>query len=83
MVAAAAVYVANRCRMKSASEAWTVPLEKHTRFSLAEMTDCISDLSKLQKKAPSASLQAVFKKFSNAKYNEIAKVEHDEDLIIA
>lgn len=78
LLAAAAVYTAQRCM--SAPEPWGYALERHTGLSAEDLHECAAYLTKLQRKAPTASLTAVYKKFSNPKYLEAAKISCDAEL---
>ena len=48
-------------------DAFPRALAKHSGYSEAEVHACAQDLLVLMKKAPTASLNAVFKKYSHAK----------------
>ena len=69
-IAASAVYVASRALRRT--DSFPPALAKHSGFKLATLRPCITALEKLQQKASSASLVAVFKKYSNSKYLEVA-----------
>ena len=69
-VAAAAVLVASKALAQS--DPFPYSLQKHSGFKGASLRSCAAALEKLQSKAPSASLVAVFKKYSSSKCLEVA-----------
>ena len=76
-LAAAAMYCAIRSVRGAApgtAECWTFALERHSRYSEEALLPCAHALARLQRKASGASLTAVFKKYSNAKFHEVAKL---------
>jgi cyclin B len=77
-IAASAVYSANKSMLKVLC--WKFTLEHPSQYSLESLQTCILTLTKLQKKASIACLQAVFKKFSASKFNGVAKIKHREDM---
>jgi G2/mitotic-specific cyclin-B, other len=79
LLAASAVYVTHRCMGKA--DLWGYVLERHTGFSVEDLEECAVALTKLQKKAPTASLQAVYKKYTNPKFAEVARIDADETLL--
>jgi len=76
---AAALYGAMRTAGKE--DAYPRALAKHSGYSENEVHSCTEELLILMKKAPTASLNAVYKKYSLPKYLEVAKLEPcaDED----
>ena len=60
MLAAAAVYVAQLS--VGASDPFSHTLSRHSGYSLAAISDCAQHLAALWRKAPNASLVAVYKK---------------------
>ena len=72
MVAAAAVYLANWALRDEAALPYA--LAKHSGFSQAALRPCVVNLIELHKKAPTASLLAVYKKYSSEKLGGIAKL---------
>ena len=79
MTAAAAVYVA----IKAFQQSGTYPyaLRKHSGFDETSVRPCALALTNLHKKAEKATLVAVHKKYSNAKYLEVAKVVKAAELV--
>lgn len=78
MIASAAVYVAMkayRCETP-----YPYALRKHSGFDELAVRPCGMALINAHKKAEKASLVAVYKKYSNAKYSEVAKVVIPVDL---
>jgi cyclin B len=76
-LAAAAMYCAIRSMRGTrpgAADGWTHALARHSRYTEAELLPCANVLARLQRKASGASLTAVFKKYSNAKFHEVAKL---------
>jgi cyclin B len=77
MLAAAGVYIAMRgLRMGS----WNHVMEAHTRLSESEVYACACDMAELMRKAPTASLTAVHKKYSSEKFMKIASLPVPHDL---
>ena len=72
MIAASAVYLANWALRDEAELPYA--LQKHSGFSQATMRPCVVALIELHKKAPSASLVAVYKKYGSEKYGSISKL---------
>jgi cyclin B len=82
-LAAAAMYCAIRSMRGTrpgAADGWTHALARHSRYTEAELLPCANVLARLQRKASTASLTAVFKKYSNAKFHEVAKLPCPEGL---
>jgi acetyl/propionyl-CoA carboxylase alpha subunit len=82
-LAAAAMYCAIRAMrgaQPGAADCWTHALARHSRYSEADILPCAHALARLQRKAASASLTAVYKKYSNAKFHEVAKLPCPEGL---
>ena len=79
MTAAAAVYVANKAFQQS--QAYPYALRKHSGFDEISIRPCAQALAVLNKKAEKASLVAVYKKYSHAKYHEVSKVVKPFDLV--
>ena len=79
MTAAAAVYVANKAFQQS--QAYSHALRKHSGFDEISIRPCAQALCVLNKKAEKASLVAVYKKYSHAKYHEVSKVVKPFDLV--
>jgi hypothetical protein len=77
MVAAAGVYIAMRALDAGA---WNHVMEAHTRYSEAQVYPCACDMAELMRKAPTASLTAVFKKYSGDKFMKIASMQVPNDL---
>jgi len=69
-IAASAVVVASKALRKA--DVFPYALQKHSGFKLSGLRQCTLALEKLQQKAASASLVAVFKKYSATKYMEVA-----------
>lgn len=69
-IAASAVVVASKAMRKS--DVFPYALQKHSGFKITGLRQCTFALEKLQIKASSASLVAVFKKYSTSKYLEVA-----------
>lgn len=79
MIASAAVHVAMKAY--DCESAYPYALRKHSGFDEATVRPCGTALIELHKKADKASLIAVYKKYSNAKYAEVAKVVKPIDLV--
>jgi cyclin B len=76
-LAAAGVYIAMR-GLRTGS--WNHVMEAHTRLSEAEVYPCACDMAELMRKAPTASLTAVYKKYSSEKFMKIASLPVPHDL---
>ncbi|DBA72238.1 TPA: hypothetical protein ACH3X2_010629 [Trebouxia sp. C0005] len=79
MTAAAAVYVANKAFQQS--QAYPYALRKHSGFDETSVRPCALALTNLHKKAEKNTLVAVYKKYCNAKYHEVAKAVKPVDLV--
>lgn len=71
-IAAAAVFVANRCLNRE--PAFPRSLQRHCGFTAEKLMPAATALTILQARAPNSSLPAVFKKYSQAKFHEVAKL---------
>lgn len=71
MLAASCVYVSMRCLNRGK---WDANMKIHTRYAESEILECADAVSRLQRAAPTANLSAVYKKYSNAKFMEVAKI---------
>ncbi|KAK9820270.1 hypothetical protein WJX72_008376 [[Myrmecia] bisecta] len=72
MVAAAAIFVANKTTNKM--PAFPRSLQKHSGFTEQAIRPCAVALATLQRKAGNSSLVAVYKKYSNQKFMEVARL---------
>merc|ERR1712224_720148 len=61
-IAAAATYTASKCILKT--ECWCYASEQETHYSAENLEQCTAALYELLQQAPTASLQATFRKFS-------------------
>lgn len=68
LIAAAALYVS--ARTYGREDCFPLAMAKHSRLVLADILPCAAALVELMNKAPTASLTAVYKKYSTPKYNE-------------
>jgi len=73
-IAASALYLACKILKKTA---WNECLERNAKYTEQEVRPCAKDLCVLLQNAPKTSLQALRKKFSQAKYMEISKIQLD------
>jgi cyclin B len=71
-IAAAAVYTAQRALGRE--PAYPRSLQKHSGYTLEQLQPAAHALSQLHAKAPNSSLPAVFKKYSQPKFHEVAKM---------
>ena len=71
MLAAAALYVAHRALNKPALPR---ALHKHSGYSETALRPCVLSLTALHAKAPTATLIAVYKKYSHQKFQAVAKL---------
>lgn len=79
-LAAAGVYIAMRAFHTGS---WNHVMEAHTRLSEADVYQCACDMAELMRRAPTASLTAVYKKYSGEKFMKIAAVPVPSDLRIS
>lgn len=76
---AAAAFVA----MKTLNKADPYPraLARHSGYTQESIMECVYALVQLMQKAPTNSLNAVYKKYSNPKFLEVAKLEACQELL--
>ncbi len=72
LVAAASVYVAMTAYAKP--DPFSRALSRHSGYTLEQVLPCAAALTELMNKAATATLTAVYKKYSLSKYAEVAKV---------
>mmetsp|Transcript_25366 Transcript_25366/g.86868 ORF Transcript_25366/g.86868 Transcript_25366/m.86868 type:complete len:420 (+) Transcript_25366:157-1416(+) len=77
LLAAAAVYTANRITGK---QAWNNTLARHSRYTEEQLVPVSHAMARLMRKASTASLTAVHKKYSNPKFLEVAKLPVPSEL---
>ena len=77
-IACAAVYTAQKCLNKPA---FTYELEMHSGYKEEDIMPCALVLANLHRKAATASLVAVHKKYSNPKFHEVANISPCQDLL--
>ena len=70
-IAASAVLLA--LRVLRSSE-WTPKMEKHTLYTEAALAPCVAAMSLILSRAETASLQAVRKKYTGAKFDDVASI---------
>jgi len=83
MIAAAALYCAIRVMrdtQQGSPDGWTYALARHSRYTEADLLPCAHALIKIQRKAATASLTAVHKKYCNPKFYEVARMASPEGL---
>lgn len=71
LLSAAAVYVAQKTLGRNALPP---ALQYHSQYTEAQIRPCAQQIVQLHRKASSNSLLAVYKKYSTAKYMEVAKL---------
>lgn len=71
-LAAASVLLSNKLLKKQ--PAWSASLTSHSGYSETHVRTCAKEICALLEAAPSASLQAVRKKFSHPKFHSVAKI---------
>jgi len=59
-------------------EGWSNIMTKHSKYSETQLRPCAKDLCILLQNAGKSNLQAVRRKFSTAKYLEVAKIQLDK-----
>ena len=78
-IAAAATYVALTALHRP--DPFCKTLAKHSGFTKEVILPCAAALVQLMQKAPTNNLNAVYKKYSNAKYLEICKTEPPVEIL--
>jgi len=73
-IACSAVYLVNKIQKK---EGWTDLLVKYGKYTESQLRPCAKDLCILLQNAGKSNLQAIRRKFSSAKYFEVAKIQLD------
>lgn len=74
-LAGAAIYLVNKIQKK---EGWSDLLVKHGKYTETQLRPCAKDLCILLQNAGKSNLQAVRRKFSSAKFLEVAKIQLDK-----
>lgn len=72
LISAASLYVALRTLDKP--EAFPHKLSRHSNYTRAEVLPCAGQLVKLMQRAPTHTLNAVYKKYSKEKFLSVATV---------
>jgi cyclin B len=75
LLAVAAVYLASKLYKR---EAWPEALARNSKFTEQQVITCAKDLCGLVKNAEKMSVQAVRRKFSSAKFLEVAKIQFEK-----
>lgn len=78
LLAASCIYVANR--ILTAKDCWSRVLEHYCQFKVTELERCSNDLISLVRSSTTQKTQAVRKKYSYAKFGEVAKMTVDLQL---
>lgn len=73
-LACAAIYLVNKLNRR---EAWSEAMVRTSKYQESQIRTCAKELCFLLQNAPKASLQAVRRKFSSSKFNEVAKIQLD------
>mmetsp|Transcript_6234 Transcript_6234/g.13638 ORF Transcript_6234/g.13638 Transcript_6234/m.13638 type:complete len:439 (-) Transcript_6234:738-2054(-) len=79
IISAASAYVAMRALGKS--DAYPKTLARHSGYSLEAILPCAAVLVQMMEAAPTNSLNAVYKKYTNAKFLEVAKNKPPMDVL--
>lgn len=74
-LACSAIYLVNKIQKK---EGWSNVMGKHAKYSETQLRPCAKDLCILLQNAGKGTLQAVRRKFSSAKFFEVAKIQLDK-----
>ncbi len=74
-LACSAIYLVNKLQKK---EGWSELMLKHGKYTETQLRPCAKDLCILLQNASKNNLQAVRRKFSSAKYLEVAKITLDK-----
>lgn len=69
-IAAASVNMMMRTRL--GRSAWDARMVQHTGYTQEDLRDCIEGIQMLINNQPNSNLKAVFKKYSNTKFGEVA-----------
>ena len=70
-IAAASVLLAQRTLR---AVEWSSKMERYTQYSEAALAPCVGAMSLVLSRAEAASLQAVRKKYSGTKYDDVASI---------
>lgn len=74
MIASAAMFITLKVNKK---EAWPDVLSRNTKHEESAVKACAKDMLTMLQGAENSQLQAVKRKFSNSKYNEVSKMNFD------
>jgi len=72
LIGASCIYLANK--YVGAQEPWSRVLEYYSQYTQSDIEKCATDLLTVSQNAPTQKTQAVRKKYSYAKYGEVAKL---------
>eukprot|EP00741_Cyanophora_paradoxa_P004154 tig00000769_g4035.t1 len=72
LIASSALYLG--LKYKRHMNPWSNTLQYYTGYSEAALRNCAKEMEDVAKAAPTRSLTAVYKKYSGAKFNEVAKI---------
>uniref|UniRef100_A0A6U7XGX0 Uncharacterized protein n=1 Tax=Eutreptiella gymnastica TaxID=73025 RepID=A0A6U7XGX0_9EUGL len=72
LIGASCIYLANK--YVGAQEPWSRVLEYYSQYKQSDIEKCAADLLTVSQNAPTQKTQAVRKKYSYAKYGEVAKL---------
>lgn len=79
MLSAASVYVAMRALNKE--DPYPHTLARHSGYKLEQVLPVAAELVAMMVKAPTGTLTAVYKKYSNVKFMEIARTAPPEKIL--
>lgn len=74
-IACSTIYLVNKIHKK---EAWPNAMVKEAKYLEAQLRPCAKDLCVLLQNAAKSSLQAVRRKFSSSKYQQVGKIQFDK-----
>lgn len=70
MVACSAIYLVNKLNKKNC---WPANMVKYTKYEEKQLINCSKDMFVMLQNAEKSNLQAVWRKFANAKFLEVSK----------
>ena len=74
-LACSAIYLVNKLEKR---EGWPEVMVRHTKYAENQLRACARDLCLLLQNAGKSNLQAVKRKFSSTKFQEVAKIQWDK-----
>jgi transcription initiation factor TFIIIB Brf1 subunit/transcription initiation factor TFIIB len=73
LIAASCIYIANKA-VSVVGDGWSYTLEHYMQYKVGELEACAEDVLQVIKNATSLKTQAIRKKYSYSRFNEVSKV---------